>query len=152
MLKLKAAAPVRSTLYMADLAARWHPGGQLKRRLANFSDEELDRVLVSAGKNRGDLFKVFKGNAKHRQRLARIIEHYKVNLDHATRNHWRALRHADEVCATCGNTKRCRSWCGWGVKNDAPRIFCPIAPLFDEIARRFVDPGCVAAPDAQASG
>jgi hypothetical protein len=135
MFSFDAAAPLRSIEFMADLAASWTPRNRLDKSLANLSDEELDRILISVGRSRGDLFTVFDGNAKHRQRLARMIEHYEVNLDHATRNHWAALRRADEACAKCSNAKRCRSWCGWGVKNDAPRIFCPHAELFDKMAR-----------------
>ncbi len=134
-----AAAPLRSIQFLLELAAGWTPGNRLNKSLANLSDAELDRVLISVGRSRGDLFTMFKGNAKHRQRLARMIDHYEVNLDHATQNHWSALRRADEACAQCSSAKRCRSWCGWGVKNDAPRIFCPQAELFDEIARHHAD-------------
>ena len=134
MSRFNSAAARGSILHVADLAASWIPGSQLKKSLGSFSDEELDRVLASVGRNRRNLFTVFKGNAKHRQRMAKMIEHYRVNLDHATRYCWDALRHADEACAKCTNTKRCRNWCRWGVKNDAPRIFCPNAELFDEIA------------------
>lgn len=118
---------------VADLLDPWSPRNQLKKRLAELSDEELDHTLASGGRNRADLFTVFEGNARHRQLLAKMIEHFGVDLDHATRNHWDALKHADGICAQCANTKRCRNWLACGSTNDAPRIFCPNAELFRDI-------------------
>ena len=104
------------------------------KRLTDYSDDELDDILAATGKTRAELFDAFKGNARHRQFMGLMMAHFGVDHDRATRGFWSALMSAEQMCTRCTHTKRCRSWFGWGAKNDAPRIFCPCAPLFDEIA------------------
>ena len=135
MLRFGSAAPTTPVPRLADLIARWMPENRLGKSLAEYSDDELDNVLACAGKTRADLFAVFKGNEKHRQMLALMIEHFGVDRDYAARNCWDALRYAEQACIQCTKTKRCRSWFAWGSRNDAPRVFCPNAALLDEIAR-----------------
>ena len=48
--------------------------------------------------------------------------------------YWGALKDAERVCTHCTQKKRCDRWHDWGVRNNAPFIFCPNARLFDEIA------------------
>ena len=67
MPEFAATAPLRSIQFLLELATGWTPGNRLNKSLVNLSDAELDRVLISVGRSRGDLFTMFKGNAKHRQ-------------------------------------------------------------------------------------
>lgn len=136
MQTLKAQGPAASLSRLASLLARIKSGRRLKRSLTHLSSDELDRVLTSIGKNRRDLFTEFRGNARHRRRLAFMLNHFGVDPDFASHSHWDALRRADENCIRCPNVRRCRSWMSWGARNDAPRVFCPNAALFDEIAGR----------------
>ncbi len=134
MSTLKPDVPASVFSRVMDLVDSFRPGGRFSRSLVTFSGEDLDRVLASAGKSRRDLFTDCKGNAKHRRRLARMLEHFGVDREHAAQRHWNALRYADHVCIRCTNARRCHSWFSWGVRNDAPRIFCPNAELFDDLA------------------
>ncbi len=134
MLRVKSDAPASAFSRVMDLVANLRPGGRLGRSLTTFSSKDLDRLLASLGKSRPDLFTDFKGNAKHRLRLAHMFKHFGVDREHAARSHWNALRNADHVCACCTNVRRCRNWFSWGMNNDAPRIFCPNAELLDELA------------------
>jgi uncharacterized protein DUF6455 len=134
MFRVKSDVPASAFSRVMDLVAELRPRGRLGRSLATLSSRDLDRLLASLGKSRPDLFTDFKGNAKHRLRLARMFEHFGVDRERAARRHWNALRYADQVCVRCTNVKRCRSWFSWGVNNDAPRIFCPNAELLDELA------------------
>jgi hypothetical protein len=134
MLGFGTAAPTTTISRFVDLITRWNPGNHLGKRLADYYDDELDEILAATGKSRADLFTVFKGNTKHRQLLGKMMKHFGVNRRRATRHYWNALKMAEQTCSRCTNSTRCRSWLSWGSKNDAPRIFCPCAPLFDEIA------------------
>jgi len=134
MPRFKARQRAASLSRLLDLLALIHSGKHLRRSLARSSSDELDRVLRRLGKSRRDLFTEFRGNARHRRRLAFMLNHFGVDPDFATHSHWDALRHADEACLGCPNVRRCRSWMSWGARNDAPRVFCPNAALLDAIA------------------
>lgn len=115
--------------------ARWNTAKPLRRRLSRSSDEALDRALAAAGLGRADLFTAFKGNARHRKRLAAMMDRLGVDRRHATKAFWSELREVDSRCADCGNVRRCTRLLKWGLRDDAARVFCPNAALFDEIAR-----------------
>ena len=115
--------------------ARWNTAKPLRRRLSRSSDEALDRALAAAGLTRADLFTAFKGNARHRKRLAAMMDRLGVDHRHATAAFWSELRKADARCADCRNVRRCTRLLKWGLRDDAARVFCPNAALFDEIAR-----------------
>ncbi len=108
---------------------------RLKHHLSRLSDREVDLALADAGLSRGDLSTVLRaGNARHGL-MTRTMAHFGVDPKAAALRYWRAFRDAERVCAHCTNVKRCRRWHDWGVSNDAPRMFCPNARLFDEMAR-----------------
>jgi hypothetical protein len=106
---------------------------RLNTRLTQFSDARLDRWTSRAGIERSDLFTVFKGNAAHRQLMARMLVHFNVEPTKACARCWQVLRGAEAVCARCPNVGRCRRWFRWGRKNHAPDVFCPNAALFREL-------------------
>lgn len=126
----------------------WQAENRLRRELSCFSDEQLERVLADAGMSQGDLAAIFKGRARNRSLMAAMMEHFGVRPKEAGLRYWGALRDAERVCAHCSSVRRCRRWLEWGARNDAPRVFCPNAPLFDEIAesgRRQADESAVKA-------
>jgi hypothetical protein len=107
---------------------------QLRGKMADLSEQELDRALHDLGLTRRDLFTVSKRNPGHRNRMAKLLEHFEVDPERALLQSWGAIKDAEKVCARCRNVKRCRVWVAWGVGKDAPRVFCPNAELFDEIS------------------
>ena len=99
------------------------------------SEAELVEVLARADLTRGDLFHLA-APVRHRRRLTRMLAHFGLDGEQLVRCHWAALREADRACASCANVRKCRHWFDWGRRNNAPRIFCPNAALFDELARK----------------
>ncbi len=112
----------------------WMSDRRLCGKIADLSEQELDRALHDLGLTRLDLFTISKRNPDHRNRMAKLLEHFEVNQECAFPQYWGALRDAEKVCALCRNVKRCRAWLAWGFGKDAPRVFCPNAKLFDEIS------------------
>ena len=112
----------------------WQAENRLRRELSCFSDEQLERVLADAGMTQSDLTAILKGRARNRSLMAAMMEHFGVKPKEAGLRYWGALKDAERVCAHCSNVRRCRRWLEWGARNDAPRVFCPNAALFDEIA------------------
>ncbi len=115
--------------------ARWNTAKPLRRRLSRSSDRELDRALRVARMRRADLFTAFKGNARHRKRLAAMMAHLGVDRATAVEAFWPQLREADSLCADCPNVRRCTRLLKWGLRDDAARVFCPNAALLDDMAR-----------------
>ena len=124
----------RCTPDLGRLVSHLTASHRLKRGVGQLSDEQLDRLLISTGRTRKDLFSVYRGNATHRRLVALMIRHFSLDIDYVIQNHWDALRQAERTCVRCSNVKRCRNWVVWNLQNDAPRVFCPNAALFDEFA------------------
>ena len=114
---------------------RWNTAKPLRRRLSRSSDQAIDRALAATRLGRSDLFTAFKGNARHRKRMAAMMARLGVDRTLAVEAFWPQLREADSRCADCPNVRRCTRLLKWGVRDDAARVFCPNAALFDEIAR-----------------
>jgi hypothetical protein len=113
---------------------RWNTAKPLRRRLSRTSDQALDRALSAARMDRGDLFTPFKGNAKHRKRMAAMMARFRLDRTRACESFWPELREAENVCADCSKVRRCVRLQKWGLRRDAARLFCPNAALFDKIA------------------
>ncbi len=113
---------------------RWWAAQRLSTELVYLPDEELNRLLADAGLARGDLFSGRPNNPRDRRRMAKMLVHFGVDPHEATPRYWGALKDAERVCTHCTQKKRCDRWHDWGVRNNAPLIFCPNARLFDEIA------------------
>ena len=112
----------------------WMSERRLCGKIADLSEQELDRALHDLGLTRLDLFTISKRNPDHRNRMAKLLEHFGVDPEHTLPRYWGALKDAERVCAHCRNVKRCRAWFAWGLGKDAPRVFCPNAALFAEIS------------------
>ena len=112
----------------------WMSERRLCGKIADLSEQELDRALCDLGLTRRDLFTNSKRNPDHRNRMAKLLEHFEVDPERALPRYWGALKDAERVCAHCRNVKKCRAWFAWRLCRDAPRVFCPNAELFDEIS------------------
>ena len=112
----------------------WIAERRLRGKIADLSEQKLDRALHDLGLTRPELFTVSKRNPDHRNRMAKLLEHFRVDPERALPRYWGALKDAERVCAHCRNVKKCRAWFAWRLCRDAPRVFCPNAELFDEIS------------------
>lgn len=106
----------------------------LSRRLSRSRDEQLDRALSAAGLERGALFTAYKGNARHRKRMAAMMARFRIDTDRACAAFWPELKEADDLCADCPHAHRCMRLLEWGVRDETVRRICPNARLFDRIA------------------
>jgi len=131
---LAAASRVRMTVLAESLLALVPVGNRLRHPLSRYPDDKIDHLLSSAGMARQDLFTACRGNASHRRRMAKMMEHFDAAPDFAVRHFWGALRRADKVCVECANKRRCISWLDWRTSADAPCIFCPNAGTFGAVA------------------
>lgn len=104
---------------------------RLSKGLAQLNDQELDDLLAEAGMQRKDLFANFVGNAPHRRLMGRMLMHFGVDRERASRHNWDDLVHAESRCAQCPGADRCRQWFEARRTNIAPNIFCPNAALFE---------------------
>ena len=119
---------------MEVATVRFHTAKPLRRRLSRSTDEQLDRALVAAELRRSDLFTVFKGNARHRKRMAAMMTRFRLDRRRATQAFWPELREADSICADCPHVRRCIRLLEWGIGDTTARVFCPNARLYDRIA------------------
>lgn len=111
---------------------RRHP--VLARALTRRSDWDIDRALRRAALTRADLFRAPSAVARHRVRMAHMLNALGVDVGRAVTKHWQALKDADGRCARCAEVRRCRRWLQWGRVNGAYHVFCPNAALFTAIA------------------
>lgn len=112
----------------------WIAERRLRGKIADLSEQKLDRALHDLGLIRRDLFTISKRNPDRRNRMAKVLEHFEVDPERVLPKFWGALKEAERVCAHCRKLKRCRVWLAWGLAKNAPRVFCPNAELFDEIS------------------
>lgn len=124
---------------LAEPLAHRRAGKRLRSELGGHGPGELDRVLADAGLNRGDLPTILGGRIGNRPLMARMLAHFGVRPDRLAVRCQGVLRDAERVCTHCGNTARCRRWLNRGAADDAPRLFCPNAELFDEMGRNWRD-------------
>jgi hypothetical protein len=124
----------RGSVRLFALLDRQKARRRLRKSLNRVSESELMELLARADLTRGDLFHLATP-VRHRRRMAQMLAHFGLDGEQVVRCHWAALREADRTCARCANVRKCRHWFDWGRRNNAPRIFCPNAPLFDGLAR-----------------
>lgn len=129
----------RAREVLADGLRGYRARYRLRNDLGRLTEAELDCTLADAGLSRSDLATIFAAGSGKRSLMARMMTHFGIDPKRAALRHWGALREAEATCARCGNARRCRRWFEWGLRNDAPRVFCPNAERFDEIARRGRD-------------
>ena len=139
MLDAKTELDRRGNVQLFAVLDRRKARRRLRKCLHRVSESELAELLVRADLGPGDLFHLA-APVRHRRRLARMLAHFGLDGEHLVRNRWAAIRQADRTCARCANVRKCRHWFDWGRRNNAPRIFCPNAPLFDRLARSNRNP------------
>ena len=119
---------------MEVAVVRFNTAKPLRRRLSRSTDEQVDRALSAAELRRSDLFTVFKGNARHRKRMAAMMSRFRLNRRQASDAFWPELREADSICADCPHVRRCVRLLEWDIGDRTARVFCPNAQLYDRIA------------------
>ena len=113
--------------------------GRLESKdLEDLDPAERDRVLHDCGLSSGQAGSLGPADPEKARLQSLMMEHYDVDPKSVPQAYWGALRDAGRVCAHCGNIRRCRHWlteeARGGAHKDAPRVFCPNAALFDELA------------------
>lgn len=122
---------------LAESLTGWCAENRLRMELGRLGPGELDRVLADAGLSRRDLPSGLGERRGSRPLMARMLAHFGVRQDRVAVRYQGALRDAERVCNHCGATARCRRWLNRGATDDAPRLFCPNAELFDEMGRSW---------------
>ena len=101
----------------------WLAERRLRGKIADLSEQKLDRALHDLGLTRPELFTVSKRNPDHRSRMAKLLEHFKVDPERALPRYWGALRDAERICARCRNVKKVPRVARLGLgQGRAPRI------------------------------
>ena len=134
MSSLAAVSRNKLTWFAERMAVRWPLGDALSGPLSYYSDDELDRALDAVGASRAYLFTDAPRNAPYRRRMAKLMTQFGIAPELVVKQFWNALRAADRVCQGCGNRQRCINWLDWPASDNAPRVFCPNAEIFDAIA------------------
>jgi Family of unknown function (DUF6455) len=66
--------------------------------------------------------------------MSRMMRHFGIEPAEVPPQFWDRLRSAEHSCTQCASIGRCQRWSYRQSTTDAPRLFCPNAELFDEIA------------------
>ncbi len=61
----------------------WLAERRLRGKIADLSEQELDRALHNLGLTRRDLFTISNQNPDHRNRMAKLLEHFEVDPERA---------------------------------------------------------------------
>ena len=119
---------------MEAAVARFNTAKPLRRRLSRSTDEQLDGALSSVELERADLFTAFRGNARHRKRMAAMMTRFRIDRRQSSEAFRSELRDADSICANCPHVNRCVRLLEWDIGDAMARAFCPNAKLYDRIA------------------
>jgi len=117
---------------MAARSRRWR-NPVLARALGHLDDREIESALRRAGLSRAKLFTPKNAIARHRVRMAHMLDVLGIDIRDAVEWNWDDLKEADRKCLACRDAGRCRRWLECGRINDAPQVFCPNASLFQDI-------------------
>jgi uncharacterized protein YjiS (DUF1127 family) len=74
----------------------WLAERRLRGKIADLSEQKLDRALHDLGLTRPELFTVSKRNPDHRNRMAKLLEHFKVDPEHTLPRYWGAHQRCRE--------------------------------------------------------
>lgn len=128
---------------LRGLVAGWRRARWQRARDERLSGEMTERMLADAALSRADV-----GSLRHAARddMSRMMAHFGADPADIPPEFRGTLRDAERVCAACLAVGRCRRWLHRHATDDAPRLFCPNAELFDDLAysqrlrRRTDDP------------
>jgi hypothetical protein len=115
--------------------AAWREG-RARRQLRHVDADLLERSVRETGMSSVDLRLARLGA---RAEFEQMAQHFGVDPERVAPHLLAPLRDAERVCAFCQDVRRCRRWLAREAGTDAPRLFCPNAQLFDEVAAS--DPG-----------
>ena len=93
--------------------------------------EVVDHTRADAALSRAD---VDSARAQVRSDMSRMMRHFEVDPVRIAPGFGAALREAERICAQCVAVGRCRRWFQRQPTDDAPRLFCPNAELYEDIA------------------
>jgi hypothetical protein len=105
----------------------WRRQAQDERLLSDPTVHALAEAVLS----RAD---AASARAAARGDMARMMRHFGIEPDQVPPQFWERLRSAESTCTQCASIGRCQRWSYRQPTEDAPRLFCPNAELFDEIA------------------
>src|SRR5680860_142016 len=94
---------------IAALLRRWR-FPILARPLGRSRECDIDSALRRAGLTRADLFTPANAIACHRIYMSYMLAARQIDTAWAAAMHWQVLKLADDTCAHCPNTGRCRRW------------------------------------------
>ena len=93
--------------------------------------EFVAHTRADAALSRAD---VDSARAQVRSDMSRMMRHFEVDPVRIAPGLGAALRVAERICAQCVAVGRCRRWFQRQPTDDAPRLFCPNAQLYEDIA------------------
>ena len=111
--------------------ALWRHAWGKQTRLDRPPQVSLDHTLADAALSRAD---VDSARAQVRSDMSRMMRHFEVDPVRLAPGFGAALRDAERLCANCLSVGRCRRWFHWQRTDDAPRLFCPNAQVYEDIA------------------
>lgn len=116
---------------VTQTAMRWWQACHGEARNDRPTKGVASRRLADAVLSRADA--VSARNQVH-QDMLRMMRHFSVDPAQVTPQFSNALRDAEQLCAHCLVVGRCQHWLHGRPSDDAPRLFCPNAELYEEIA------------------
>jgi Family of unknown function (DUF6455) len=111
--------------------ASWRPAQQVQARDERSPADPAVRALAEAVLARADAAAT---RAAARGDVSRMMQHFGIDPAEVPPQFSDRLRDAERLCARCASIGRCQRWSYREPTKDAPRLFCPNAELFDEIA------------------
>ena len=121
----------RLLLALAHTLAHWRQAWRQPGRSERLPEERIARALADAALSRADLDSA---RAQVRSDMLRMMRHLDVDPLRIAPSFGAALREAERICANCLSVGRCRRWFQRQPTDDAPRLFCPNAELYEDIA------------------
>jgi hypothetical protein len=111
--------------------ARWWRGWRRQAQDERLPSDPTVRAVAEAALARAD---PASARAVVHDDMSRMMRHFGIELAEVPQQFWGRLSNAERVCAQCASIGRCQRWSYRQPSQDAPRLFCPNAELFDEIA------------------
>jgi hypothetical protein len=119
----------RLLLALARAPALWRQAWRKPARSERLPEELIDRALAAL--SRADMESA---QAQVRSDMSRMMRHFKVDTGGIAPRFGTALLDAERICANCFAVGRCRRWLHRQLTVDTPRLFCPNAQLYEDIA------------------
>jgi hypothetical protein len=117
---------------LARTLALWWQAWRKQARSERRPPEALvDRKLAEAALARAD---VDSAPAHVRSDMSWMMRHFGVDPARIAPSFGAALLGGERICANCPVVGRCQRWLYGQLTDDAPRLFCPNAQRYEDIA------------------